>query len=518
MSLPRPSWPARLPTAGVLPLALAILVVTGCPRPLARGEGEASRVAPDSVAVLRLPTVERAERAARAYLAGTSAAGTRSELEVMLRYAVEGRVAGTALLGLDRKRPLLVSWRPSGEAIVWLPVDDGALFSVALDRLLEARGAARGPDVLGGVRVYKEADGSVSMLARVVGGGALLWPSPVDTLGAAALLDAMAAGRLQGRWPLGDPPPPSSSAAAELVATGAGLTQLSPSLPALFGGRGAIKSARAALGVDGGVLQLDVKLALNDAARARVAAQTRGASEPPPGFCVLQREALAVARAPVSLLVSDENSERRLGAPGVGDADAPGTTAPGAKGGPLEELSGQLAVAILPSKDGGPPGWIALGRPAGLTGRDELLESVRAAGVVERRREAVGGRQALVFAREGDPEQSAFVVIADEDLFALAFDAGDAVARLGTEASGCQERRPGAAVYVLMKPRALAAALGDDASGGAPAPLGAADPVAALRRLTARLPAGFSRLEASASLDDDGVAFTARAELGDGAD
>lgn len=475
--------------AAVLLLCGFVVVVTACPRPLSVASEGPARVAPDAVAVLRLPTLERAERAAQAYLQGTRGAGERSELEALLRFATRGKVTGSSVLGLAKKRSLLVSWRPSGEMLVWLPVDDAALFDVALDRLLEARGAVRDDDLLASVRVYREPDGRASMLARVTDGGALLWPEPLDAFSAASLLDALATGRLQGRWPTGDVPP-SSTAAADMVASGAGLSLLAPSLTSVFGGPSAVKAARAELNVDGDTLLLDVKLALHDDARARVAHQVLDASAPPEGFCELEPNAIALARAPVALLSSEGDD------------------------GPLDELRGQLAIAIVPSDGRAQPGWIVLGRPRGLSGRDELLGSVRAAGVVERRTEQRGERTVRVFAQESAAEESALLVIADEDLFALSYNAAEPLARLTSEASSCDDGAGASSLlYLLLKPRELSLALAKPSSNSA-APLGAMDAMAALQRLTGRLPDGFSRLEASASLADDGVAFSARATLG----
>ncbi len=474
-----------LRTLRTLSTLFAAVVVAACPKPLDVVAGGPSQLAPDSIAVLRLPKVERAEAAARAYLKASRGAKERSELESMLRFVVAGKSSGAALLGLARDRSLLVSWRPSGELLVWLPVRDPALFDIALDRLLEARGAVRDEDTLG-VRVYRDSDESVAMLARVTTGGALLWPAPRDALAAAALLDALAAGRVRGRWPTGEEPPPSD-ASAELVANGAGVAQLSPMLSSLFGGAAAVTRAHGALHVDDGAVHLQLDIGLHEDARARVAAQVAGAREPPPRFCALVPDALALARLPVAVLKSTDDD------------------------GPLDELEGQLAIAIVEREDGPQPGWIALGRPAGLSAREELLASVRAAGVVERRREPLGERTLRVFAPEGASEDSALIVIAEEDLFVLSSGADNAIARI-TDEGACDDDDGASAgvVYLLVKPRELAATLSAGQPAAGPA---SPDPVAALRRLAGRLPDGFTRLEASVSLDEAGVTLSARGDL-----
>lgn len=468
-------------------LCVVLSVVVGCPRPLAEAPEGPALTAPDAVAVLRLPSLARAEDAARAYLKATKGS-PRSDVASMLRFVVEGK-GGSALLGLARERPLLVSWRETGEAVVTLPVEDPALFSVALDRLLDLRGAVRGGDVLDRVRVYREADGSVAMLARIVDGGVLLWPAPRDTLAAAALIDAMGEGRVVGRWPTGTPPPVSSTAAAEGVASGAGLARLSPSLSALFGGPSSVEEARGELVVEGGVVRLALTVHLREEARALVATQVADAKEAPPGFCALVDDSLAIARGPVALLRSADDD------------------------GPLDDLAGQLAVAIISSAEGAAPGWIALGRPAGLVGKEELLASVRAGGVVERRQEALGPRSVRVLAAEGAADETALLAVADDDLFALAFRADDALKRaVSSDDDGCVGRPAGeGAIYLRVRPEALSVAL---SSGPLSTSAETPDPVAALRRLTGRLPEGFSVLEASARLIDDGVRFEARGQLG----
>lgn len=470
-------------------LCVVLSLVVGCPRPLAEAPEGTALTAPDAVAVLRLPSLARAEDAARAYLKATRGSA-RSDVASMLRFVVEGK-GGSALLGLARARPLLVSWRETGEAIVTLPVEDPALFSVALDRLLDLRGAARGSDVLGRVRVYREVDGSVAMLARIIDGGALLWPAPRDTLAAAALLNAMGEGRVVGRWPTRTPPPASTTAAAEGVASGAGLARLSPSLSALFGGPSSVKEARGELVVDGGAVRLELTVQLEEEARALVASQVADAKEPPSGFCALVDNSLAIARGPVALLRSTDDD------------------------GPLDDLAGQLAVAIISSSTGTAPGWIALGRPAGLVGKEELLASVRAGGVVERRQEALGPRSVRVFVADGAADETALLAVADDDLFALAFRADDALEHaVSSEDNRCAGRPAGeSAIYLRVRPEALSGAL----SAGSPSTsTETPDPVAALQRLTGRLPEGFSVLEASARLNDDGVRFEARGELGSG--
>lgn len=481
-----------------LSFALALVVTAACPKPLAdaqgpraKGEGP-SQVAPDAVAVLRLPRLERAERALKLYLEGTRAQA-RSELEAMLALAVGGRAPGTALLGLDRQGALLVSWRPTGEVLVWLSVEDERLFSLALDRLLSAQGASRGDDLVGTVRVYRGADGNVSMLARPLPKGALLWPAPNDAFSAAALLDALATGRVPGRWPTGAEPPPDERAAAEVFASGLGVAALAPSLSAPFGGPQAVTGARGQLYVEDGAVRLDLSLGLDDAARERLRERTKGATDAPAGFCSIDDAALARLRFPVAMLREDAEDEA----------------------GPLDELQGTLALALLPRAEGA-PGWIALSRPRGLSGKNALLASVTAAGVVEQRQERVGARTVRRYAAPSAPAgaegEGALSLIADEDLFALAFSADEAL-RAVAEGAPCEEAS-GAAVHLVVKPKELAAALPSASSPrGASDALGAEGAISALGRLAARLPQGFQRLEGTASLDEGGVVLRARGRL-----
>jgi hypothetical protein len=464
-------------------VATLVLLLAACPKGLDEGGPRLSpaRVPADATAVLRLADLARAQEALR-MLAPAGEGGVFGDagrtLHLLLGEAPDlQRAAG--LVGLAPRGEVLLSFRPSGEVLLALPVARPAAYEVALGRLLGIKGTRPG-ERIGGTRVWREADGTVALLERPIDAGSLLWPAPDDTLAAAALLDAMARGGPEG-WPGGEAPA-TSEAAAELFAQGAFVARVFPALASALGGAGAVSSLHGELSSLRGELRLLLTAELAGEAERALAASFAQAGEAPRPLCALKEGAVAAVRVPVAWLREGE-----------GDV------------GPLGHLEGQLAVALYPRAPGR-PAWALVGDPAGLVGKQELEEAVRAAAGEADSTLQVGGRAAAVLRASQGP---ALLSVVDEDLFLLALDAeGPIRAALEPRAPCVAGEPPGAPAWLLLRPDALRAALGpakedDEGLGG--------DAISALRRLADRFLVGAEVVEGHARLEGRHLLLEVRA-------
>ena len=176
---------------------VALLLLCGaCPRPLGNTSGDASRVPPDASVVLVAPSLRGLQEISSAWLpllgaSGRPLAGLSSALDRL--GGPDALTPETAsFAGLDPEGEVHISWRPTGDVIVALPVSHPAVASTAMELLLAGESGAP-PASRGPTQLFSQG-GDVVLAATPAPGALLLAPRPVDVEGSAALLAAMARG------------------------------------------------------------------------------------------------------------------------------------------------------------------------------------------------------------------------------------------------------------------------------------------------------------------------------------